>query len=347
MKNNQKGFANIVLIGALVVLIGLVSYFAWSKKSNQLSNPQPLTTTTSNSADWKTYTNNKYGFEIQLPSDWQAQEGNTDVSFNSQENLKVFEKAEKENWPEGPANNITFLYYDDITKQAANEGITLKSKILEEYVNLSKYNFFDSKKISFAGQTAFRGKETGMFDTDAIWMQRDNHVYKMWLQSKVGMDAQLSAKILSTFKFTEPVSLVDTSNWKTYTNAKYGFEFKYPGNWEIKSEKGDVIALNVQFGVDIEKSGAIGALHVYKNMEDRSQFNDYLNGFPSRLIAVNGMDVKEIAAPGDGESSSIHYYFEKNGLYYVLMASEAPWVSKTKGAKETARTILSTFKFIK
>ncbi len=35
----------------------------------------------------------------------------------------------------------------------------------------------------------------------------------------------IGTEILSTFKF------VSTANWKTYTNAQYGFEFKYPSNW--------------------------------------------------------------------------------------------------------------------
>lgn len=27
---------------------------------------------------------------------------------------------------------------------------------------------------------------------------------------------------------------VDTKNWKTYTNAEYGFEFKYPSDWSLQ-----------------------------------------------------------------------------------------------------------------
>ena len=102
----------------------------------------------------------------------------------------------------GPSANIHILYYDDITKQAGNEGVALGSKTLEEYVGLSQNNFFEPKKISFAGQTAFRGREAGLYDMDAIWIQKDAHLYKIWLVSDVGMTSDLSAQILSTFKFT-------------------------------------------------------------------------------------------------------------------------------------------------
>lgn len=30
---------------------------------------------------------------------------------------------------------------------------------------------------------------------------------------------------------------IDTSNWKTYRNDEYGFEFKYPEEWEVKEFK--------------------------------------------------------------------------------------------------------------
>lgn len=36
---------------------------------------------------------------------------------------------------------------------------------------------------------------------------------------------------------TEQVSEVDTSDWLTYTNEKYGFSFKYPSNWILNDHQ--------------------------------------------------------------------------------------------------------------
>lgn len=40
---------------------------------------------------------------------------------------------------------------------------------------------------------------------------------------------------------------VDTSNWDTYINAQYGFQFKYPGNWSMKENTdGNIVSLSYQ-----------------------------------------------------------------------------------------------------
>ena len=44
--NNQKGFANIVLIGVIVVLVGVVGYLAFVKKSEPIVQQQPTPTPT-------------------------------------------------------------------------------------------------------------------------------------------------------------------------------------------------------------------------------------------------------------------------------------------------------------
>ena len=69
---NQKGFINILLpIAVLVfVAIGAGIYFYSDKSTNEnivQSNPEETT-------NWKTYRNEKYGFEFEYPSKWSALE---------------------------------------------------------------------------------------------------------------------------------------------------------------------------------------------------------------------------------------------------------------------------------
>ncbi|MDP3792162.1 MAG: PsbP-related protein [bacterium] len=79
---NQKGFANIILIVVIVVLVGAVGYFAFVKKSEPIAQQatptptqtktpvSPTPTPTSETTNLKTYTDSKYSFEIKYPQNW-------------------------------------------------------------------------------------------------------------------------------------------------------------------------------------------------------------------------------------------------------------------------------------
>lgn len=83
---NQKGFANIILIVLVVVLAGTIGYFVLRQKQEPviqqaITPPSTATTlqpTAPTSADeianWKTYRNEKYGFEVKYPPSFEVRE---------------------------------------------------------------------------------------------------------------------------------------------------------------------------------------------------------------------------------------------------------------------------------
>jgi len=84
----RQGFAQIFIIIILLALIGGVLYIGFKQaKITPILTQSPVPTTISSTSDptanWKTYTNTKFGFEIKLPADeGLLTENNTSTSFH-------------------------------------------------------------------------------------------------------------------------------------------------------------------------------------------------------------------------------------------------------------------------
>lgn len=102
--NQQKGFANIVLIVLIVVLAGVVGYFALVKKtpevaqqinsstptSTQTQNPIPTPTPSDETANWKTYKNGKNNFSFRYPNKWSLSNlGHDNISLKDESGKEV------------------------------------------------------------------------------------------------------------------------------------------------------------------------------------------------------------------------------------------------------------------
>lgn len=76
---------------------------------------------------------------------------------------------------------------------------------------------------------------------------------------------------------------IDTSDWKTYRNEEYGFEFKYPGSyisdkaysiWTLDEGKG-AVNLKKEWGINWYQEGLF-SVSVYE-MADKQRVLDYFN----------------------------------------------------------------------
>ncbi len=81
-----------IIIAVLVVLVAGVGYFAFVKKSAPVAyqTPTPTVTTTvikttsptvDPTANWKTYSNQTYGYEVKYPNNWKVSETDSQVNF--------------------------------------------------------------------------------------------------------------------------------------------------------------------------------------------------------------------------------------------------------------------------
>lgn len=82
--NNQKGLTPIHI--AILIGVVLFSYLAYSSKINlpQKQTSQSPTTVSDETADWKTYTNTKYGYSVMYPQELYLTEFDTGVTFTSE-----------------------------------------------------------------------------------------------------------------------------------------------------------------------------------------------------------------------------------------------------------------------
>ena len=114
---NQKGFANIILVVVIVILVGAVGYFAFVKKSEpvaQQPTPTPIQTKTSTptpttkdeTSSWKTYTNSSVGFSFKYPADWKvSDDGKGDINLTDSNKTYMLEG--------GAMSPIVIQYYVD------------------------------------------------------------------------------------------------------------------------------------------------------------------------------------------------------------------------------------------
>lgn len=205
MKNTYK-FLIIVLLAVFIIpQVALAAWwnpFSWGiwnsifhfqrteQQQPQPQKPADETTKPNATANWKTYTNMQYGFELKYPSDWQIQ----DISYTY-------------NGIKSPAVNILSKpRYDLPNYKDVGAKFLLQLFLSNNKIVVNDNNFI---KVHQQGQQSI--EEISLGDS----FLKGTQEYK------------LAQPIIQSVKFTN-LAIDQTAGWKTYTNTQYGFEFKYP-----------------------------------------------------------------------------------------------------------------------
>lgn len=204
--NKKQGLAPVVIILIVVVIIagGYFTYQSFFK-------PAPLcwpycpgmtdqdrevikeSALKAETASWKTYNNEKYGFEFRYPSDWVIKSERTALDS---------------------ANNFFLIL--DLSDAESHDSLTVEASREE---GLLKYEA-NSKDGIFIEEN---GDVASFF---RISLEHGNYRYNLWFLKNAMTVSELYKSITSTFEFIEPAP--DTSLWKTYRNEKLGYEIKIP-----------------------------------------------------------------------------------------------------------------------
>lgn len=157
------------------------------------------------------------------------------------------------------------------------------------------------------------------------------------------MNFNLGNQILSTFKFTDQSLSNQTANWKTYTNAKYGFLFQYPSTSTVNNNNyTGYLATFI-----INKISAVDPsvdITFYIGSSDESLAYDKNDKNYSVLTTnVAGLSAIRVSMPMGQNPPQELVFFTKEGKYYHF---QFVWDGKSQKDKETFDQILSTFKFL-
>jgi hypothetical protein len=224
----RKSRLKILIIIAVILLAiyGGIYYFAinniynlsnYSKKSTPTSVSKISTPTPDPTANWKTYTDSKYGYSIKYPTQWDA-------------NLPPVGHGILIG--QGPnENQITIGIFSTKNATMAN-SCKQTQQILLDNIPASRCNF--AQQISEERGVAYNPPIISK--TIYIEALHNNQYYSVSLSSDQTSDKfKYFDQILSTFKFTDQNQADPTANWKTYTDKESEYSIRYPKEWIITS----------------------------------------------------------------------------------------------------------------
>jgi hypothetical protein len=197
---NQKGFANIILVVVIVVLVGAVGYFTFVKKSGlivQQPAPTPAQTNTpvsptptpkNETANWKTYVDDKNHFSFNYPLNWSLSRQTGDSS----DNLLLKNEAGKSAIYIAPhLRNLNYDYQNTLEKY-------IKSAAGGEYMGIQKVENVLLEKIVDTDQTLGYLSQWKIFAVD-----------KTFIETRADFESKLETpSITATGKYRTVFSLV-------------------------------------------------------------------------------------------------------------------------------------------
>lgn len=305
----RKGLV-IALITAGILVLGVGGYVLVQKA---VSRPLPLDDSgiqQDSTKDWKTYRNEKYGFEFKYPELWQLISEEISVGVHNKVDFSF----------RTPKPNDTLIPF----------SIVVYSR--EEWPEV-KGGLEESRSIF---------KELKGSDIRAFVALLPYHYS---IPSGFGFDRTYDT-ILSTFKFTGQ-NLADVSGLKTYSNLEYGISFQYPAKYNSKPTDGIVGVLPLFQYVDPNKPRGVPDFIDVKWLPFKSEDNSEQKMMNDVVFDGSGMHPKSfdsfaLVRLGDGDFYKIRtgvfegvlgyrYYLvrESGAFVFTLTSNGVPWTDPT------------------
>ncbi|MCK5123267.1 MAG: hypothetical protein KAQ87_03935 [Candidatus Pacebacteria bacterium] len=171
-------------------------------------------------AEWKTYRNEEYGFEVEYPGDWdnplwQEDEYRKGITFG----CPVFDFEGNEHC------SLSLRISEAITKSEAIRNISINiGAYKKEDVIINEGGIPTIKEFTVDTREAITYHDAGIC-VEAYTKIFDSKMTVLFTDRCSVYKGEIFDQILSTFKFIEKD---ETADWQTYRNEEFGFEVEYP-----------------------------------------------------------------------------------------------------------------------
>lgn len=235
--------------------------------------------------DWKTYKNNKYGYEIKYPIDWYIQDKEEFGLKISNKQFSAFSGIET------PRDGEVFLkiYY---FHSAFENGLGVNEYISEDGVELVEDTKYISEGNSFGIIITYRKN-----DPDVVNLKNEVDQIYSTFKSTNPFESNLPGEALPTLNPTIKAS-------PTSANVNL-LQYKLPGGWKIVRDKSE----KFEFGYDPE---VYGVLSQVENRVDLKYLSNGFYGGSIRILDYDGGSRHKFLLKASGAED----YFDRNDDYF-------------------------------